>query len=156
MNCLNKMQLIIRNESFFTHILTEINAGHKVVIPSKGNSMLPFIRPKTDEIELSPLDEKSIQKGNIVLAKTEANSYVIHRIERIEKDTITLRGDGNLNTREYCSTGQVIAEVTAIIRRNRKITKDDINWSLHRSLWFSNSLFRRLYLGTLRRLSSKI
>ena len=71
------MQLIVQNESFFLHILTEIKAGHQVIIPSKGNSMLPFIRPGTDEIELSPIDNNSIRKRNIVLAKTEEESGLV-------------------------------------------------------------------------------
>lgn len=148
------MQLIVHNESFFSHILTEINAGHSVIIPSKGNSMLPFIRPNTDEIELSPLDDNSIQVGSIVLANTHANNYVIHRIEKIEVDTITLRGDGNLTAREYCKKSNVLAEATAIIRNKRKIKKTEFNWKLHQKLWFSNPLLRRIYLGIFRRLKS--
>ncbi len=146
------MQLIVQNESFFLHILTEIEAGHHVVIPSKGNSMLPFIRPETDEIELSSIDNKSIQKRNIVLAKTDEGNYVIHRIEKIDGDAITLRGDGNLTTREYCKRNNISAEVTAILRKNRKIKKDNFLWILHQNLWFSNPLLRRIYLGVYRRL----
>ena len=152
------MQLIVQNESFFLHILTEVEAGHHVIIPSKGNSMLPFIRPRTDEIELSPIDNKSIQKRNIVLAKTDEGNYVIHRIEKIDGDVITLRGDGNLATREYCKRSNILAEVTAILRKNRnnsknrKIKKDNFLWILHQNLWFSNPLLRRIYLGVYRRL----
>ena len=146
------MQLILQNETYFSHILTEIDAGYHVVIPSKGNSMLPFIRPRTDEIKLSPIDNKSIQKGNIVLAKTDDGNYVIHRIEEIDGDTITLRGDGNLTTREYCKKNNILAEVTAILRNNRKIKKDNFRWMLNQKLWFSNPLLRRIYLGVYRRL----
>lgn len=146
------MQLIVQNESFFLHILTEIKAGHQVIIPSKGNSMLPFIRPGTDEIELSPIDNNSIRKRNIVLAKTEEGNYVIHRIEKIDGDVITLRGDGNLTTREYCKRNNISAEVTAILRKNRKIKKDNFLWILHQNLWFSNPLLRRMCLGVFRKL----
>ncbi len=151
-NPLNKMQLIVHNELFFSHIITEINAGHRVIIPSKGNSMLPFIRPSTDEIELSPLDDNSMQVGNIVLAKTKESNYVIHRIEKIEDDVIILRGDGNLTTREYCKRSSISAEVTTILRKNRKIKKDNFHWILHQNLWFSNPLLRRIYLCVYRRL----
>lgn len=148
------MQLILHNESFFSHIMIEINAGHQVIIPSKGNSMLPFIRPATDKIELSPLNEKSIKKGNIVLAKTESDNYIIHRIEKIVEDMITLRGDGNLITREYCKKNNIIAEVTTIIRNERRIKKNAFKWKLHKRLWFSSPFCRRIYLGVFRRLKS--
>lgn len=147
-----KMQLIVQNESYFLHILTEINAGHHVVIPSKGNSMLPFINPSSDEIELSPLNNKSIQKGNIVLAKTDKGNYVIHRIEKFDGDEITLRGDGNLAAREHCNKSNILAEATAIFRNKRKINKNHFRWKIYQKLWFSSSLFRRIYLGVYRQL----
>ena len=103
-------QLIIPNEIFFSHIMEEINAGNSVRIPSKGNSMLPFIKPTKDEIELSPLNENSISVGNIVLAKTADNGYVVHRIEKAEPLKITLRGDGNLTVRETCNASSIFAE----------------------------------------------
>ena len=74
----SEMQLIVPNESYFLHILTEIGAGHHVVIPSKGNSML-LIRPSTDEIN-SALRHNSMQV-DIVLAKTKESNYVIHRMK---------------------------------------------------------------------------
>ncbi|MDD4695898.1 MAG: S24/S26 family peptidase [Fermentimonas sp.] len=146
------VELIIPNEVFFSHIMEEINAGNSVRIPSKGNSMLPFIQPVKDVIELSPLTENSIQKGNIVLAKTEENGYVVHRIERVESDKIILRGDGNINIRETCHTESVFAEVTGIYRGVKRITKSNLTWKLAKNVWFSSPLLRRIYLGIGRRI----
>lgn len=89
-------QLIIPNKVFFSHIQGEIKAGNSVRIPVKGNSMLPLIRPGTDDIELSPLNKRSIEKGNIVLAQTEDGRYLVHRIEKVEGEVVFIRGDGNV------------------------------------------------------------
>lgn len=145
-------QLIIPNEIFFSHIMEEINAGNSVRIPSKGNSMLPFIKHTKDEIELSPLNENSISVGNIVLAKTADNGYVVHRIEKAEPLKITLRGDGNLTVRETCNASSIFAEVTCIYRGNKVIKKTSIIWKFAKSCWFSSPLLRRIYLGIYRRI----
>lgn len=138
--------LIIPNDIFFSHILDEINAHHTVKIPVKGNSMLPFIRPFSDEIELTELNEKSLEKGNIVLAKTKENKFIVHRIETIEQHTITLRGDGNLSVREVCDKNNIFAEVTAVYKKNRKIRKGSRRWNLTKKCWFSNPFLRRVFL----------
>ena len=108
--------------------------------------MLPFIRPFSDEIELTELNEKSLEKGNIVLAKTKENKFIVHRIETIEQHTITLRGDGNLSVREVCDKNNIFAEVTAVYKKNRKIRKGSRRWNLAKKCWFSNPFLRRFFL----------
>ena len=144
-------QLTISNEVFFSHIMEEIRIGNSIRIPSKGGSMLPFIRPSKDEIELSPIKDDSVKKGNIVLAKTKNNEYVIHRIEKIESNEIILRGDGNLTVRETCDINSIFAEVTGIYRGGKTIGKTSLIWKFARDVWFSSPLMRRVYLGVYRR-----
>lgn len=145
-------QLIIPNEVFFSLIMKEINAGNSVKIPSKGNSMLPFIRPEKDIIELSPVNENSIRKGNIVLAKTKETGYVVHRIEKVEPGNITLRGDGNLTVLETCSIDSIYAEVTCIHRNGKTVSKTSFLWKFAKNLWFTSPFLRRIFLGINRRI----
>ena len=140
------VSLIIPNEIFFLHIFLEINSYKAVKIPVKGSSMLPFIRPLSDEIELTGLNEESITKGNIVLARTSENKFIVHRIEKVEKDVITLRGDGNLSLREQCDKKNIFAEVTAVYKKKRTIRKGSFEWNLAKECWFSSPLLRRIYL----------
>lgn len=146
-------KLIVPNEIFFSQVLEEIKAGRAVKIPSKGNSMRPFIRQGTDMIELKPLSENSIERGNIVLAKTKEDKYVAHRIEKVNHDVIILRGDGNLSVREVCSKKNIFAEVTAVYKKNETIRKGSFKWNLSKIYWFSSPLLRKIYLGIDRRLS---
>ncbi|MDO5524090.1 MAG: S24/S26 family peptidase, partial [Bacteroidia bacterium] len=131
--------LIIPNEIFFSHITEEINLGNTVKIPVKGNSMLPFIHPFSDEIELRGLSENSLEKGNIVLAKTTENKYVVHRIEKVGQETVVLRGDGNLSVREVCGKNNIFAEITAVYKKNKKIEKNSFRWNVAKRYWFSNA-----------------
>jgi len=146
-------KLIISNDIFFANVIEEINAGRAVKIPSKGNSMLPFIRPTTDMIELKPLNENSIKKGNIVLAKTNEDKYIVHRIEKTGQNSLILRGDGNIWIREICDKNNIFAEATAVYKKGRKISKGSLRWNLVKRCWFTGPLLRRIYLGIDRRIN---
>lgn len=139
-------QISLSNEEFFKTAISFIDEGKQVQIPAKGNSMLPFIREGKDTIILEKLNEKSIKRGNIVLALQENGRYVVHRIEKVEKDKIFLRGDGNICAREICSEQNLLAEVTSIIRPKKIVKKDDINWKLNKYLWPSSPFERRVLL----------
>ncbi|OQB67482.1 MAG: hypothetical protein BWX93_01773 [Bacteroidetes bacterium ADurb.Bin139] len=147
-------QLIIPNEVFFAHIKGEINAGNSVRIPVKGNSMLPLIHPETDEIELSPLDKRSLRKGNIVLALLEDGRYLVHRIEKVKGEMVFIRGDGNTSARETCTVDNVFAQVKGIFRKDKKIEKNSCQWKFAQYGWPSSPLLRRICLGAFRRLRS--
>ncbi len=147
-------QLIIPNEVFFAHIKGEINAGNSVRIPVKGSSMLPLIHPETDEIELSPLDKTSLQKGNIVLALLEDGRYLVHRIEKVKDGEVFIRGDGNASARETCTVDHVFAQVTGIFRKDKKIGKNSCQWKFAQYGWPSSALLRRICLGAFQRLRS--
>ena len=147
-------QLIIPNEILFPHIREEIRAGNSVRIRVKGNSMLPLIRPETDEIELSPLDKRTLRKGNIVLARSEDGRYLVHRIEKVKAGVVFIRGDGNTSARETCTVDNVFAQVTGIFRKDKKIGKNSCQWKFAQYGWPSSPLLRRICLGAFRRLRS--
>lgn len=118
--------------------------------------MRPFIRPFSDEIELTELNEYSLAKGNIVLAKTSENKFIVHRIEKVSDNVIILRGDGNLSAREVCGIKNVFAEVTAVYKKRKKISKGSFQWNLAKTCWFRTPLLRRIYLGIDRRINKTI
>ncbi|HNR27758.1 MAG TPA: S24/S26 family peptidase [Bacteroidales bacterium] len=144
--------MIIPNDILFPHIREEIRAGHSVRIQTRGNSMLPLIRPGTDEIELSPLDKRSLQKGNIVLARSEDGRYLVHRIEKVKAEVVFLRGDGNASARETCTVNNFFAQLTGIFRKGKKIEKNSFQWKFAQYGWPSSPLLRRICLGVFRRL----
>ena len=139
--------LILSNRLFFEEITKLIHQGKNVAINPRGNSMRPLVHPHTDKILLQPLNEKSFEKGNIVLAKTKYGKYVVHRIEKIQENTIILRGDGNPYGREKCPKENIVAEVTAIYKKNRKITKDSFWWNVTKNYWSHNALIRKICLA---------
>ena len=80
--------------------------------------MLPFIIGGKESVILAPPAE--LKRGIVALAWVENRRYVLHRIERIEGESVTLMGDGNLVGREHCSIGDVKAIATHVVDRNQK------------------------------------
>lgn len=146
---------IVPNDVFFDEIADRIATGEKVIIRAKGESMRPFIRGGCDKIVLKKLESENLKKGNIVLARISDGRFVVHRIEKVEKDSLVLRGDGNLSTREVCRFQDVVAHATAVVRHGKMIAKGSIRWKWQGWLWPSGVFLRRLLLGLDRRRNRK-
>ncbi len=73
--------------------------GQTVDVRVTGQSMLPFFRSGS-RIRLRPIQPGDLVRGHVVLGETDAGSFVVHRIVRVEKSYIVLQGDGNVAGRE--------------------------------------------------------
>lgn len=96
-----------------------LKEGRPVVIMTKGNSMLPFIRGEKDSVQLKKQEEYKI--GQAVLAQIDPGHFVLHRLVAISGDEVTLQGDGNLNGQEHCRLEDICGAVTQILRPSGKI-----------------------------------
>lgn len=121
----------IAKYSYIDDVKSLIDEDRPVILPAKGNSMLPFIH-SGDNVELRPI-HTVLKIGDIVLAKTQEGHPVIHRIVKIEDNKITLEGDGNLGFQEHCLSQDVIAQV---------VRDDKRQWQL----WMSLRPIRRILL----------
>mgnify|MGYP001236593489 CR=1 FL=1 len=141
----------IENKIFFKEVAERVTEGARVRIRARGNSMLPFIRDGKDDIILEKPNTRSFQKGRLLLAKLQDDRYVLHRVKKIKGNNILLRGDGNLNIYENCTSGNIIAEATEIIRNGKSITTNTLRWKLYSFLWPGNLFLRRVALALYRR-----
>ena len=95
-----------------------VNDGFSVTLPVAGRSMLPFIIGGRESVILSP--PAHLRRGIVALAWVEGRRYVLHRIERIEGDRVTLMGDGNLAGREHCRLADIKAMATHVVDSRQK------------------------------------
>ena len=146
----------IQNSLFFKEIANRIAEGERVRIRAKGNSMLPFIRDSKDEIILEKPNKQSFQKGCLLLVQLEDKRYLLHRVKKVDGTHLLLRGDGNLSILETCTTSNVIAEATTVIRNGKEIEKGSLKWNLYRHLWPRNLFLRRVGLGVYRRVGKLV
>jgi hypothetical protein len=117
-------KMVVPNEILLEQAHDLLSRGIEVVLMTKGNSMLPFIRGEKDSVNLKKFD--AVEVGDIVLARIAPKRYVLHRIINIDGDKVTLMGDGNLVGTESCSLSDILGTVQEIIRPNgsvKKVTK---------------------------------
>lgn len=90
-----------------------VNDEYSVTLPVAGRSMLPFIIGGRESVILAP--PVGLKRGIVALAWVEDRRYVLHRIERIDGERVTLMGDGNLAGREHCRLSDVKAMATHVV-----------------------------------------
>lgn len=143
-------KIVVPNENLIPEIVSFVEEGREVSFTPKGMSMLPFIRGERDSVLLGmPL---GLSVGDIVLARHIGERYVLHRIIRLDGDSVVLMGDGNVAGREYCSRSDVLAKVTRIHRNGKEV---DCGSASHRFLSFMWKILlpvRRYLLAAYRRI----
>ena len=93
-----------------------VSEGIEVTFPVNGRSMRPFIEGGRDSVVL--VRPTNVKPMDVVLAKTEDNRYVIHRVLEMAGERVTLMGDGNLQGREHAECKQIYAKVTHVVHPN--------------------------------------
>lgn len=144
-------ELQIENRKFLPEVIKLLNEGHTVTLLLKGFSMRPFLEDNRDKALLSKA--KDIQVGDAVLAETAPKHYVLHRIIKIQGETVTLRGDGNLGT-EVCHINDVHGLAIGFYRKGRtKLDKTNgIKWRTYSHIWMALYPIRRYLLAAYRRI----
>lgn len=106
----------LTDEVIIAEAIRMVECGINVTFPVNGRSMLPFIVGGRESLVL--VKPNSVKVGDVVLAFVDNNRYVVHRIEKVEGENLTLMGDGNLAVREYCKVSDVKALATHVIDKD--------------------------------------
>lgn len=144
-------EISVQNSVFIPAVVKLVNEGHTVTIPLKGFSMRPFLENARDKALLCQVGKLHV--GDPVLAKVDHQRYVLHRIVRIDGDSLTLLGDGNLST-EHCRMKDVVASVVGFYRkgRTRLDAVDGRKWKAYSALWMQLLPVRRWLLAFYRKI----
>lgn len=133
------------NEVFLPEVIKLIDEGHTVTIRLRGFSMRPFLENNRDKALLTKPTTYKI--GDPVLAEINKGIFVLHRIINIDKDIVTLRGDGNLSN-ETCRQSDIKATVIGFYRKGRN-TPDLVSgkkWRVYSAIWTRLYPIRRYLL----------
>lgn len=95
----------IANRELFAIVRDTLLEGNTVRVAVNGQSMLPFFRSGST-ITLRPIKEGDIRKYNVVMADA-GHAFVVHRIIEVDKEQITLLGDGNYNGTERVARDRI-------------------------------------------------
>jgi hypothetical protein len=144
-------KVVVPNALLLGEVKALLAEGKDVVIPTKGNSMLPFIRGGRDSVNLRRLD--TLEVGDIVLAEIREGTYVLHRVFALDGDKVTLMGDGNRRGTEQCGRADIAGTALTILKENGKEVDCRSRRALRRArAWRRLLPLRRILLGFYRRL----
>lgn len=144
----------MQNSILLPKVVQLINEGHTVTLTAKGNSMMPFIQHDRDQLIFGKLND--IKVGMPVLAEISKGVFVCHRIEGINGNRITLRGDGNIQGTEQCTLDDVRAELVSVIRKGKTYDLHTSgSWRIYSAIWPRLLPCRRILLALYRLLWNK-
>ena len=112
----------IANDILIPELARLLKEGKEVRFTPSGVSMRPFIEGDRDSVILAAVTA-SPRKGDVLLASVQTQvgtqTYVLHRLVRIEKGTqdeavYVLQGDGNISGEERCVFADIIGRVIRI------------------------------------------
>ena len=126
----------VPNNQAIAAVAALIAEGRRVVLPVKGNSMLPFIIGGKESVELTP--PTPAQVGDVILAWVDGNRYVVHRVISIDSNgNITLMGDGNIRGTEHCRQEDIVGTAVYVVAPNgkkRQLRNDSLSWKVWKRL----------------------
>lgn len=139
------------NDILIPEIIKMLDDGHTVTLRLKGFSMRPFLENDRDKALLTRPTRPKV--GDPVLAEISKGRYVLHRIINIEKDDVTLLGDGNL-TAEACKLSDIKGSVIGFYRKGRETLDrtDGRKWRIYSWIWMRLRPIRRYLLFIYRHL----
>ena len=133
-------------------IRTLISEGRTVTITVKGNSMNPFMVHMRDQMTLGPWKDEDIKVGTVALVRDTYGNHLIHRIIKVDKDTVTLLGDGNVLQTEVATKDNIIGIMYSINRKGREISSKSRIWRMYSRFWMLLTPVRRYPLALWRKI----
>lgn len=140
-----KIEIQFSNSIIMPEIVNMLNEGHTVTLRLRGYSMQPFLEDGRDKALLKK--PVTIKNGDPVLAEISKGMYVLHRIIKMEGNSLILRGDGNIST-EVCHISDIKGIAIGFYRKGRdKIDlTDGIKWRIYSFFWTALFPLRRYLL----------
>lgn len=97
--------------------------GKSVRFQAKGRSMHPFIQDG-DIITVSPVENSSINIGDVVLYSPAEDTLIVHRvINKYTEDnnlTMLIKGDASFGSPESVNSQRVLGKIVSIERNGRE------------------------------------
>lgn len=149
---MSQSTVIIPNKEFFEGVSEQLLTHQRLLIPIKGRSMLPFLRPGRDKVVLQNNQLTTLKKGMLVLCQLGPGHYCLHRIISTTPNGYVLLGDGNVGNTEQVAFNQVIAWVSGVYRGHKWVPYKSFIWGCYKNLWPRNPYLRKILLKIDRKL----
>lgn len=135
------------------HIEELVEPGALFVMHVTGYSMLPLLGYGDDKIVLRRTTPEDDIIGRIAMFRAKDEHIIVHRVMKVEGESVTLRGDGNIVQYEHCLRSEIIGVVERVIRESgREVDCTTRWWRIRERIWLIQpTIIRRYALAVIRR-----
>lgn len=110
-------------------------SGKTIQIKPIGYSMYPLLVPDRDEVIISPIVNRQLKRGDVVLYRREGSILVWHRIWKVKKDGYYMVGDNQKEIEGPLKEQQIKGIMTEIIRNGRRISASNSLYIILSHIW---------------------
>lgn len=141
-NFMNKIREVDINE-YLPVLIELINEGKDVPLLISGSSMAPFLCHQRDTIIISKPD-KPLKKGDMVFYIRPTGQYVMHRIQKVDKDgSLYMIGDNQIEIEGPLPPSCVFGIIHKIIRKGKVMDSSNFWWFFFEKIWINIIPLRR-------------
>ncbi len=101
-----------------------------IVQTAAGNSMYPLLRNRKDEVVVEKV-ARPLKKYDVVLYKTEANGYILHRIIKIKDGQYVIRGDNTYKKELWVKDCHIVGVLKGFYRGEKYHSVDDKGYKFY-------------------------
>lgn len=144
----------VPNRVLIAEVRRVLQEGRSATFRVRGRSMRLFLADNRDLVRVERRAPEEVRTGDVALAETAPEHYVLHRVTARHGNRLTLMGDGNIAGTESCLDTDVVGVVTAFYRKGRAVPDlaTGLKWRAYSWLWLRLKPLRRVILGVCRRL----
>lgn len=148
-------RMVVQNQ-FLAEVARVLPEGCSVKVCINGESMYPFIRGGSDEVELLPYAaSRPLQRWECALFEWKG-CYMVHRCIEIRNGMYRMMGDGNLIQIEEVPEEALIGILNTIYHPDGTIQNcRDTRWLIRGRRWYRWRALRRFLIPILRRLGRR-
>ncbi len=110
-----------------------IKNGKDVNLTVTGDSMYPLFKSRVDTVLLTC--PKNLRKYDIIFYRRESGQYVLHRVQKIKGENLTLAGDNETRKEYPVKFDQVIGKVKSFTRKGRQHSVNELWYRIYSCLW---------------------
>ncbi|RIA75633.1 signal peptidase I [Anaeroplasma bactoclasticum] len=120
-----------RMEDIYPFILEAFSKDLTFTFPIHGTSMLPMLKTG-DLVTIKKVE--SLQKGDIVLFRRFDESFVLHRIIRVNNDSYDIVGDHQGIVEKNVLFGQMIGVVISYNKNGKEHHMKNLRYKIYKAL----------------------
>lgn len=145
---------ILSPDALMPEYVELLKSGAELPLTVSGSSMIPFLAPGRDSVLLRGID-RELKRGDIVFYRRADGRYILHRLYRIENDSLWFVGDAQDEIEGPLNRDCAFAYVVSAQRKNKTQKRGCFWWDFFEKIWLVTVGNRRKILAAYSHIGSK-